>query len=92
LGPADALWHLLNFFAPAIGMGLLAPLIAKLVWRREFKAARWRRLVLWATVSSALVLVAALVVLRGDGKMLTYGAMVLACAFSLWWVGFGSRR
>ena len=27
LGPIDAFWHLLNFFAPAVGVGLIVPFV-----------------------------------------------------------------
>ena len=92
MGPIDALWHLLNFFAPALGVGLLTTLMAKLLWRRGLEGTSFGRLGLWATGGSALALVAGLVVFGRDGKMLTYGAMVLACALGLWWAGFGPRQ
>ena len=88
----DALWHLLNFFAPALGTGVLASLIAKLVWRRELSSVRWRRLSAWSSAVGAAVLLGGLAVFGHDGKMATYGAMVLACALTLAWVGFGSKR
>jgi hypothetical protein len=89
LDALDALWHLLNFFAPAVGVGLITSAFAKLLWRRELKSARWFRLAAWATAACALVLIAGLVVFGHDGKMATYAAMVCACAFTLWLVGFG---
>ena len=92
VGPLDVLWHLVNFFAPAFGVGLLTPLLAKLLWRRGLHGVGWLRLAVWATACSALVLVVGLVYFGSDGKMATYGAMVIACAASLWWAGFGMRR
>jgi hypothetical protein len=92
VGPIDALWHLLNFFAPAFGVGLLTALTAKLLWRRSLKSASLKRLSVWAVTGSALALLAGLIVFGSDGKMLTYGAMVLACALSVWWAGLGPRR
>ena len=92
VGPLDALWHLLNFFAPAFGVGLLTPLIAKLLWRRGLKGVGWSRLAIWATACSALVLMLGLIYFGADGRIATYGAMVLACALSLWWFGFGIGR
>ena len=92
MGPIDALWHLLNFFAPAFGVGVLTALVAKLLWRRSLKSASLKRLSVWAITGSALALLAGLIVFGSDGKMLTYGAMVLACALSVWWAGFGPRR
>jgi hypothetical protein len=92
VGPIDALWHLLNFFAPAFGVGLPTALMAKLLWRRSLKSASLKRLGAWAVAGSAFALLTGLVVFGRDGKMLTYGAMVLACALSVWWAGFGPRR
>jgi hypothetical protein len=92
LGPLDALWHLLNFFAPAVGVGVIASALAKLLWRRDLKAVAWRRLSAWAIGAGALASVAGLVVFTRDGKMTTYAAMVVACALGLWWAGFASKR
>jgi len=92
LGAYEAICHLLNFAAPAVSLGLLTSAMAKLLWRRQLESVRWWRLAGWATANAALVLLVALVTLRGDGKMLTYAAMVLASALTLWWVGFAMRR
>ena len=92
MGPLDAVWHLLNFFAPAVGVGLLTSALAKLLWRRELKNVRWIRLALWATAGCALVLVAGLIVFGHDGKMATYATMVGTCGLTLWLVGFGPLK
>lgn len=92
MSPIDALWHLANFFAPALGMGIAASLMSKVLWRRELMRISWVRLTVRATVSSAVVLFAGLVVFGHDGKVATYGAMVFACAGTLWWVGFRPSR
>jgi len=92
LGPIDAIWHLLNFFAPALGAGLLTAAFTKLLWRRELKPVRWTRLAAWATAGCALVLVAGLIAFGHDGKMATYAAMVGVCGLTLWAVGFGPLR
>ena len=92
MGLLDALWHLLNFFAPAVGVGLIASGFAKLLWRRDLKSARWLTLAAWATGACAVTLMAGLIVFGHDGKMATYAAMVGACALSLWLVGFGPLR
>jgi hypothetical protein len=88
----DGLWHLLNFFAPALGIGLFASLAAKMLWRRDIKGTAWWRLWLWSSLWAAVVSVGGLVWLGRDGKMATYAAMVLVCALSLWWVGFRPGR
>ncbi|WP_374675965.1 hypothetical protein [Ideonella sp.] len=87
MGPLDALWHLLNFFAPAVGVGLLAAGLAKLAWWRALKAVPYWRLARWATGAGALALAVGLVVFGRDGKMATYGLLVAATAGVLWWHG-----
>jgi hypothetical protein len=87
MGPLDVLWHLLNFFAPAVGVAVLAASLSKLVWRRGLRAVPWRTLVVWASAAGAVVLVAGLVLFGRDGRMLTYLALVGATALALWWKG-----
>ena len=91
MGPIAALWHVLNFFVPAVGVGVLAASFAKLLWRRELAGVRWLRLGGCATASGAAVLAVGLLAFGRDGRMATYAAMVAACALTLWWVGFGTR-
>ena len=92
MGPLDALWHLGNLFLPALALGVVAAALAKLLWRRELAAVPFKRLAAPAATACALVVLAGLVVLGRDGKMATYGAMVTACALTLWWRGFGPGR
>lgn len=92
MSPLDGLWHLLNFFAPAVFVGAASAAAAKLLWRRELAAVGWRRLAGWASGAGALALAGGLVVTGRDGRMGTYAAMVLATALALWWAGFVRRR
>jgi hypothetical protein len=87
-----AFWHLLGFAAPAAGLGLLAALLAKLLWWRPLGGVAWWRLGAWAGAWSLAASVAGLVAFGRDGKMATYAAMVIACATSLWWTGFRPGR
>lgn len=91
MGPIDGLIHLANFLLPALGVGAWGALLAKLLWRRELKGVSWLRLAGWATGAGAIVLMAGLVYFGHDGKMATYGAMVLASALALSWAGWGRR-
>ena len=91
LGPLDATWHLLNLFGPAAGLALIAPALAKLLWRKELGAVRWWRLIGAVFGACTLVTLAGLVIFGQDGKMTTYAAMVVACALALWGAGFVSR-
>jgi hypothetical protein len=91
VGVLDGLWHLLNFFAPALAVGVLAASATKLLWWKELRSVGWSHLAGWAVAGSAAALVAGLVWTGRDGKMATYAAMVVACALSLGWAAFGRR-
>ena len=92
MGPIDALNHLINLFVPAVMLGALAAALAKLAWRRELSGSSWQRLALPAALVNCAVVLAALVLLGRDGRMVMYAAMVLGCAVTLWWRGFGPGR
>jgi hypothetical protein len=91
MGPLDALWHLLNFVAPALGVALVSSALAKLVWRRELAQAPWQRLIGWSAVAGVLALAGGLVAFGRDGRMATYGALVVCSALALWFAGFVRR-
>lgn len=82
------IWHVLNFFAAPAGVSLFATLLAKLLWWRDLQAVAWWRLWTWSAAAASLASLGGLVVTGRDGKMSTYGALVLACALALWWRGF----
>jgi hypothetical protein len=92
MGPLDLLWHFGNLFLPALALGAVAAALAKLLWRRELAAVRYARLAAPAAAACAATVLAGLALLGRDGKMLTYGAMLAACALTLWWRGFGPGR
>ena len=92
MGPLDALWHVTNLFVPALALGVLSAALAKLLWRRELAAVTWRRLAVPAALACALVTLAGLVAFGHDGRIATYAGMVVACAITLWWQGFGPGR
>ena len=87
MGPLDALWHLLNLLAPALGVALIATIGAKLMWRRGLASVPFQELFSWSAGAGVLVLLAGLVVFERDGKMLTYAALVVSTALVLWWKG-----
>jgi hypothetical protein len=92
MGPLDAIWHLINLVLPALGVGLFAAGLAKLLWRRELKGVAWGRLALAGGLAAALCLMAGLLVLGRDGRMVTYAGVVFSTALALWWTGFGPGR
>ena len=87
MGPIDFFWHLANLLAPAFGMALIAPTLAKLLWRDALGAVPWAPLAGWVALANAVVLVGGLLLLGRDGRMTTYVAMVAATAALLWWRG-----
>ena len=88
--------HLLNFLAPAALMAVLLGVFSRLffgfVGSKKPFAHSWRAQLAINFVVGVMVLTAGLVLLGRDGKMLMYGSMVAACAFTLWWQGFGPGR
>jgi hypothetical protein len=92
MGPLDALGHLTNLLLPAAMLGLLSAALAKLLWRRELAALGWMRLAKPACAACMLVTLTGLVAFGRDGKIATYAGMVVACALTLWWQGFGPGR
>jgi hypothetical protein len=92
MGVLDAAWHLLNFFGPAVGVGVIAALLAKLLWWRDLKSVSFWRMAVPAVLAGGLALIAGLLWTGRDGQMATYGAMVLMCALALWWAGRGPKR
>jgi hypothetical protein len=91
MGFLDALWHLLNFFAPALGLAAMATALSKLLWWRRLRGVAWARLLGWSAAAATAALGGGLVVLGADGRVATYAAMVLATALALAWAGFGGR-
>ena len=84
MGPLDALYHALNFMAPAAALAVLLVLGGRLIRSKAALALSWRAQVAINFVVGCAVLVAGLVVLGRDGKMLTYAALVLGCATCQW--------
>jgi len=79
------LWHLLNFIAPAVGVGALSAALCKLFWRKSLAHAPWFTLAWQASVAGVVVLVLGIVITGHDGKMATYAALVVVCALVPWW-------
>ena len=84
MGLPDLLNHLANFAAPALWMAVVITLLARVLMK---KVASARALPMQAAINFAVclaVLIAGLWWWGRDGKMVTYGAMALACASSQW--------
>lgn len=91
MGPVDVFWHLCNLFAVSVLFGGLSAGGAKLLWRRELAGMAWHRLAARVAASAMVVTLAGLALFGRDGRMATYGLMVLAGASVLGWAGFRAR-
>jgi len=78
--------HLLNFIAPAVGVGLLLWGMPRL-WPKARKG-RWtaRKELLALVGVGGAVLLAGLIVFGRDAKVFSYAALVLAQGSLAWWV------
>ncbi|MEO5795512.1 MAG: hypothetical protein ABIP34_11465 [Rhodoferax sp.] len=86
MGPIDSFFHLLNFAAPALVVGVLVALAARIFMKNRPSAQRLPAQAAINFVVCLLVLFGGLWFFGHDGKMATYAALVLACATSQWWL------
>ena len=86
MNPLAALNHLLNFAAPALALAVLLVLASHAFMQKTAKPHGWIAPIAINFMVSCAVLVAGLAWLGRDGRMLTYAALVLACASSQWLV------
>jgi hypothetical protein len=87
MGPLDTLIHLLSFTAPAAAIAVLVALAGRLMLPRQAAAASWWAHAAINSVAGVVVLLAGLWYWGVDGKMATYGALVIAVATCQWACG-----
>lgn len=92
MGPVDFFWHLANLFAVGLLFGGVTAVGAKLLWRQPLAGVSPGRLVAMLAGGACAVTVAGLVAFGRDGRMATYGLMVLTAALTLAWLGRSKRR
>lgn len=84
MGPLSAVNHLLNLAAPALAVTLLLVVGCQIFMRKRAAA---RGLIAQVAINFAVgcaIVVAGLVLLERDGKMLTYAALAVGCATTQW--------
>ena len=81
----DLLNHLINFALPAIAIGVLMPLLSRLIWRKTPVQRSLKSQMTITTLACLGVLVAGLVIFSTDGKMATYAGVVIVAACCQWW-------
>jgi hypothetical protein len=82
MGPFDLLNHLLNFVAPALFVGTSLALLAPVFIRNRPATLSLSAQAAINSGAGAIALAAGLWFFGRDGKMASYGAMLLACALS----------
>ena len=88
----DLLFHLTNFALPALIVGFSLPWLYRLTPMGRKIGGGWWRQAGANALAGLLVLMAGLWIWGQDGKLLTYLAMVVACASSQWLVAGAGRR
>ncbi len=86
MGFLDVLYHLLNFFVPALGVAVLTVLGSAVLMKRGAAAPGLLAQAAINFAVCAVVLVAGLWLFGRDGKIATYAALVLVCATSQAWM------
>jgi hypothetical protein len=84
MAPLDLFLHLLGFMAPAIAVGLLVALAARVVTPRPSGFFSWWAQAAINSLAGVLVLAAGLWHFGVDGKMATYTALVVVVASCQW--------
>lgn len=92
MGFSDLFLHFSGFAAPALTLALLMPLASRLVLPRRGPRVRYWPQVAGCLVTGLAVLAAGLWYFGHDGKVATYGALVLAVATAQWLMAGGWRR
>ena len=87
MGLLGILTHFANLLLPALGVGVAAGTLAKILWRGRLRAARWQRLVAWPTWGALIATMLSLAGSAHDGQILGYALLVLSTALGLTWAG-----
>ena len=79
-----AINHLLNFAAPAFWLAFVLVLISHIFFRKQAKISGWIKPVAINFAVGLAVLLLGLWFFGNDGKMFTYGALVVVSATCQW--------
>jgi hypothetical protein len=77
--------HLANFVLPALVVGLMLAVLAPVFMGKRLVARVVASQAAINSVAGVVMLLVGLMVFGNDGKMATYGALVLATGTAQWW-------
>ena len=92
MGLLDLAFHILGFLAPAPAVAIGVAAASRVLAPGRASASRWWVSVAINSIVGAAVLAAGLWHFGVDGKMVTYGALVLTIASGEWLLGRGWTR
>jgi hypothetical protein len=92
MGPLDLLNHLLNFVAPALVVGILVCLSARVSMRRTPTGLPLGKQMVLNVVVGTAAMAGGLLIFGRDGKMASYAALVICCATSQWCLSGSWRK
>ncbi len=87
----DLAFHLLNFVAPALAVGVALALTTRAFMQKQSSALSFTAQAAINFVAGLVALLVGLAYFGNDGKMATYVALVVACASSQWVLAKGWR-
>ncbi len=87
----DIAFHLLNFLAPALVVGVALALATRVFMRKKPPALAITAQAAINSVAGIVALLCGLAYFGNDGKMVTYAGLVVACASSQWVMAKGWR-
>lgn len=82
MGPLDLFNHLINFLAPALAVGVVLALVVPWFMKKSSSAPGFPAQAAINSIAGAMALGLGLWFFGNDGKMASYGAMVMVCAIS----------
>lgn len=91
MGPFDLFFHLIGFAAPAVAVGLLVALAARVIMPARARLASWWHAFALNSAVGVLVLAAGLWHFGVDGKIATYAALAVAVGSCQWAISRGWR-
>lgn len=91
MGPLDQIIHLINFLAPALVVALFLAVVARWIMPKVPVAPGWIAQIAINFIAGSVALGLGLWFFGRDGKMASYGALVVFAATSQWVVLRGWR-
>ena len=77
--------HMFNFMMPAAFMGVVFPLLCRMIWPKQKVSRTLKSQMLITSLTGVGILFGGLFIFSTDGKMMTYFVLVMSAALYQWW-------